>query len=67
VMKKLQDYITYVQQIYSKLKHAKGGAILCAPNSPVQIDGQYGNFTPTIQLMFWNVHQMKGRYQYCGS
>jgi hypothetical protein len=41
-MKELQDYITYVQQIYPKLKHVIGGAILSAPNSPVQIDGHYG-------------------------
>jgi hypothetical protein len=41
-MKELQDYITYVQQIYPKLKRVKGGAILSAPNSPVQIDGHYG-------------------------
>ncbi len=37
VMTELQDYITYVQQIYLKLKHVKGGAILSAPNAPVQI------------------------------
>ena len=42
VMMELQDYITYVQQIYPKLKHVKGGAILSALNSPVQIDGHYG-------------------------
>jgi hypothetical protein len=42
VMKELQDYITYVQQIYPKLKHVKGGAILSAPNSLMQIDGHYG-------------------------
>ncbi len=33
VMKELQDYIAYVQQIYPKLEHVKGGAILSAPNS----------------------------------
>ncbi len=43
VMKKLQDYITYVHQIYPKLKHVKGGAILSAPNSLAQINGHYGN------------------------
>ncbi len=32
VMKELQDYITYVQQIYPKSKHVKGGAMLSAPN-----------------------------------
>jgi hypothetical protein len=42
VMKELQDYITYVQQTYSKLKHVKGGVILSAPNSLAQIDGHYG-------------------------
>jgi hypothetical protein len=42
VMKELQDYITYVQQMYLKLKHAKGGAILSAPNAPAQIDVCYG-------------------------
>ncbi len=42
VMKELQDYITYVQQIYPKVKHVKGGAILSAPNSSAQIDGHYG-------------------------
>jgi hypothetical protein len=42
VMTELQDYITYVQQIYPKLKHVKGGAILSAPNAPAQIDGHYG-------------------------
>jgi hypothetical protein len=42
VIMELQDYITYVQQIYLKLKHVKGGAILSAPNAPVQIDGHYG-------------------------
>ncbi len=42
LMKGLQDYITYVQQIYPKLKHDKGGAILSAPNSPAQIDGHFG-------------------------
>jgi hypothetical protein len=41
VMTELQDYITYVQQVYPKLKHVKGGAILCAPNAPAQIDGHY--------------------------
>jgi hypothetical protein len=41
-MKELQDYNTYDQQIYPKLKHVKGGAILSAPNSLVQIDGHYG-------------------------
>jgi hypothetical protein len=41
VMKELQDYITYVQQIYPKLKHVKGKAILSAPNSPAQINGCY--------------------------
>jgi hypothetical protein len=40
-MKELQDYITYVQQIYPKLNNGKGGAILSAPNSLVQIDGHY--------------------------
>jgi hypothetical protein len=42
VMTELRDYITYVQQIYPKLKHVKGGAILSAPNAPAQIDGHYG-------------------------
>jgi hypothetical protein len=42
VMTELQNYITYVQQIYQKLKHVKGGAILSAPNAPAQIDGHYG-------------------------
>ncbi len=42
VMKELQDYITYVQQIYPKLKHVKGGAILSAPNASAQIDGHNG-------------------------
>ncbi len=42
VMMELHDYITYVQQIYPKLKHVKGGAILSAPNAPAQIDGHYG-------------------------
>jgi hypothetical protein len=42
VIKELQDYITYVQQIYPKLKLVKGGTILSAPNSLVQIDGHYG-------------------------
>jgi hypothetical protein len=42
VMMELQDYITYVQQIYPKLKHVKGGAILSAPNAPAQIDGHNG-------------------------
>jgi hypothetical protein len=42
VMTELQDYITYVQQIYPKLKHVKGGAILSAPNAPAQIDRHYG-------------------------
>ncbi len=40
-MTELQDNITYVQQIYPKLIHVKGGAIL-APNAPVQINGHYG-------------------------
>ncbi len=40
-MKELQNYITYAQQIYPKLKHVKGGATLSAPSSPVQIDGHY--------------------------
>jgi hypothetical protein len=52
VMKELQDYIAYVQQIYPKLKHVKGGAILSAPNSPTQIDGHYGklhsNYTADV-------------------
>ncbi len=52
VMKELQDYITYVQQIYPKSIHIKGGAILSAPNSPAQIDGHYGklhsNYTADI-------------------
>ena len=42
VMTELQDYITYVQQIYPKLKPVKGGAILSVPNAPAQIDGHYG-------------------------
>ncbi len=42
VMMELQDYITYVQQIYLKLKHVKGGAILSTPNAPAQINGHYG-------------------------
>jgi hypothetical protein len=42
VMTELQDYITYVQQIYPKLKHVKGGAILSTPILLVQIDGHYG-------------------------
>jgi hypothetical protein len=42
VMTELRDYITYVQQIYPKLKHVKGGAILSSPNAPAQIDGHYG-------------------------
>jgi hypothetical protein len=41
-MTELHDYITYVQQIYAKLKHVKAGAILSAPNAPVQIDGHNG-------------------------
>jgi hypothetical protein len=52
VTKELQDYISYVQQIYPKLKHVKGGAILSAPNSPAQIDGHYGkihsNYTANV-------------------
>ncbi len=42
VMMELRDCITYVQQIYPKLKHVKGGAMLSAPNAPAQIDGHYG-------------------------
>ncbi len=42
VMTELQDYITYLQQIYPKLKHVKGGAILSAPNAPAQIKRHYG-------------------------
>ena len=42
VMTDLQDYITYVQQIYPKLKYVKGGAILSAPNALAQVDGHYG-------------------------
>jgi hypothetical protein len=41
VMMELQ-YYTYVQQIYPKLKHVKGGAILSAPNALAQIDGHNG-------------------------
>jgi hypothetical protein len=52
VMKELQDYITYVQQIYPKLKHVKGVAILSAPKSPAQIAGHYGklysNYTANV-------------------
>ncbi len=33
MMKELQDYITYVQQICPKIKHVKGSAILSAPNT----------------------------------
>ena len=51
-MKELQDYITYVQQIYPKLKHVKGGAILSAPSSLAQINGHYGklhsNYTVNV-------------------
>ncbi len=51
-MMELQDYITFVQQIYPKLKHVKGGAILSAPNAPAQIDGHYGklhsNYTANV-------------------
>jgi hypothetical protein len=42
VMTIFWDYITYVEQIYPKLKHVEGGAILSAPNAPAQIDGHYG-------------------------
>jgi hypothetical protein len=28
--------------LYPKLKHVKGGAILSAPNAPAQIDGHHG-------------------------
>ncbi len=38
VITELKDYITYLQQIYPKLKHVKGGAIFSAPNAPAQID-----------------------------
>jgi hypothetical protein len=52
VMMELQDYITYVQQIYPKLKHVKGGAILNVPNAPAKIDGHYGklhsNYTANV-------------------
>jgi hypothetical protein len=52
VMTELRDYITYVEQIYPKLNHVKGGAILSAPNAPVQIDGHYGklhsNYTADV-------------------
>jgi hypothetical protein len=41
VMMELRDYITYVQQIYPKLKHVKGCPILSTPNAPAQIDGHY--------------------------
>ncbi len=51
-MMELQDYITYVQQIYPKLKHVKGSAILSAPNALAQIDGHYGklhsNYTANV-------------------
>jgi hypothetical protein len=42
LMTELRVYIIYVQQIYPKLKHFKGGAILSAPNAPAQMDGHYG-------------------------
>jgi hypothetical protein len=42
VITELQDYITYIQQIYPKLKHVKAGAILSAPNAPAQINGHNG-------------------------
>jgi hypothetical protein len=52
VMKELQYYITYVQQIYPALVHVKGGAILSAPNAPVQINCHYGklpsNYTANV-------------------
>jgi hypothetical protein len=51
-MTELQDYISYVQQIYLKLKHVKGGAILSAPNAPVQIDEHnaklHSNYTANV-------------------
>jgi hypothetical protein len=42
VMTELQDYINNVQQMYLKLKHVKGGAILSAPNALAQINERYG-------------------------
>ncbi len=52
VMIELRDYITYVQQIYSKLNHVKGGAILSSLNTLAQIDGHYGklpsNYTANV-------------------
>jgi hypothetical protein len=63
VMTELQDYISNTQQIYPKLKHVKGGAILSAPNDRCRLMDIMENFTPTIQPMFWNIHQMKGIYQ----
>jgi hypothetical protein len=51
-MTELQDYSTYVQQIYPKLKLVTGGAILSAPNAPAQIDRHDGklhsNYTANV-------------------
>ncbi len=54
VMDKLQNYIDCVQQMYPLLTHVKGGAIMSAPNAPVQYQGHnerlHSDYTANVLL-----------------